>query len=61
MEEDRVAFGMFVTAVANGRIPETVVQALAEADRAPLVIAPLEIDPLPLLTARAQTEGETKW
>jgi len=60
-EEDRVAFGMFVTAVANGRIPETVVQALGEADRAPLVIAPLEIDPLPLLTARARTEGETKW
>ena len=60
-EKDRVAFGMFVTAVANGRIPETVVQALGEADMAPLAIAPLEIDPLPLLTARARTEGETKW
>lgn len=60
-EEDRVAFGMFVTAVANGRIPETVVQALGEEDMAPLAIAPLEITPLPQLTARARTEGETKW
>lgn len=60
-EEDRVAFGMFVTAVADGRIAETVVQALGEEAMTPLAIAPLEIDPLPHLTVRARTEGEAKW
>ena len=60
-EEDQRAFALFVTAVADGRVPEKVVQTLSEEDMTPLAIALLEIDPLPKLAAVVQVEGEAKW
>ena len=59
-EEDRAAFSLFVTAVADGRVPDEVVQALNDDDLAPLAIAPLVIEPLPLL-ARIEKQGESQW
>ena len=59
-EEDRLAFARLVTAVADGTVPEKVIQALGEEDMTPLAITPLVIDPLPLL-ARVDRQGEGQW
>ena len=59
-EEDRVAFAWFVTAVADGTVPEEVVRSLGEEEMTSLAIAPLVIDPLPPL-ARVERQGEGQW
>ena len=59
-EEDRLAFAMFVTAAADGRVPEKVVQARGDEEMTPLAIAPLVIAPLPTL-ARLDRQGEGQW
>lgn len=59
-EEDRIAFASFVSAVADGTVPEKVVQALSEEIMTPLAIAPLAVDPLPPL-ARVTRQGEGQW
>jgi hypothetical protein len=63
-EEERIAFVTFVTAVDEGWMPVQAPSPQATeqaADEPGLRIEPLVIDPLPQLTARARTEGETKW
>lgn len=63
-EEERIAFVTFVTAVDEGWMPVQAPSPQATdrvADEPGPRIEPLVIDPLPQLTARARTEGETKW
>ena len=59
-EEDRLAFAAFVTAVGDGRVPETLVEGPNEEHIRALVIEPMKIDPLPVL-ARVDRQGEGQW
>jgi hypothetical protein len=60
-EEDRLAFAMFVTAAADGRVPKEDANTVGDSGRlVALAIEPLVIDPLPVL-ARVQQQGEGQW
>jgi len=62
-EEDRRVFDQYVAAVEAGRVPPRPAdpQSADSSVAQTMKIEPLMIDPLPLLAARTQTEGERKW
>jgi hypothetical protein len=62
-EDERRALVRLVTAVEEGRVPPMPASTRASdqsSDTPDLLIAPLVIDPLPLL-AKVEPEGEVKW